>query len=176
MSKENLKTLFKTILRNQAFQLFVGAILAYSRYFLFPSMINHTVPTLRRFVLDFIVFNLVREATSYYIHRAFHHRIFYKHVHKQHHQWTSTIALAAIYCHPIEHLVLNIFPLIVGPALMSSHNLTTFIWIGYVILETNLVHCGYQLPFTFISPVFHDFHHLKYAVFILKFYLIFKYI
>ena len=66
-----------------------------------------------------------------------------------------------MYAHPLENYVSNILPVLLGPVIMNSHNLSTYIWMAYVILETISAHSGYQFPLNPISPVFHDFHHLK---------------
>ncbi|XP_017489084.1 PREDICTED: fatty acid hydroxylase domain-containing protein 2-like [Rhagoletis zephyria] len=127
-------------------------------------MVNRRVPTVGRLVVDLVAFNLLREASLYYIHRGFHHPAVYQYVHKVHHQWQTPVALTAIYCHPVEHLGQNLLPVLLGPAVMGSHNLVAYLWIGYVIFESVYLHCGYQLPGCPISPVFHDFHHLKFNV------------
>lgn len=48
--------------------------------------------------------------------RFLHHRRLYKYIHKKHHEWTAPIAVTAIYCHPLEHLLSNILP----PALVRD--------------------------------------------------------
>jgi fatty acid hydroxylase domain-containing protein 2 len=73
----------------------------------------------------------------------------------------APIALTAAYAHPIEHVFSNIIPVIVGPLVMGSHLITTWIWILWVTSETLTAHSGYHLPFLPVSPEAHDFHHLK---------------
>lgn len=141
--------------------------------------LNQTqVPTLTRFLVEWAVFILVREVLFYYSHRVLHSSLLYKYIHKRHHEWQTPVALTAIYCHPLEHLISNVFPAVIGlfsmsvnifllfllfplgPVLMHSHNLVSYVWLMYVILLTLNDHCGYHFPWTF-TPLFHDYHHLK---------------
>ena len=161
-------TLVRQVLINQFLQLLVSLVIIPGRAYLFPGMVNRHVPTVGRLVVDLVAFNLLREASLYYIHRGFHHPAVYQYVHKVHHQWQTPVALTAIYCDPVEHLGQNLFPVLLGPAVMGSHNLVAYLWIGYVIFESVYLHCGYQLPGCPISPVFHDFHHLKYVFVFVK--------
>ena len=158
---KDLNRLVKQVLINQI----LGAIMGFSFHFLrrnnilFPQP-STQIPTISRFITEWISFILIREVLFYYTHRLCHHGNLYRHIHKRHHEWQTPIALAAIYCHPIEHAIVNFFPVIIGPFLMRSHILVENIWLLYTVLLTLNDHCGYHFPWS-LSPVFHDFHHLK---------------
>lgn len=124
-----------------------------------PSV--HTLPTFSRVLLELGVFIVIEEIGFYYSHRLVHHRKIYKHIHKKHHEWIAPIAVVAIYCHPFEHLLSNMLPLVLGPTIMGSHVATTWLWYGLAIFNTLNTHSGYHFPF-FPSPEGHDFHHLKF--------------
>ena len=112
VTTNNLSKLLRQIISNHVFFtiLSFGLICIKHHY----TDIQRNVPSLSRFVLEWLVFILVREVLFYYSHRALHHPSIYKYVHKQHHEWQTPIALTAIYCHPIEHFVSNMFPVIIG--------------------------------------------------------------
>jgi len=124
-----------------------------------PSL--QELPTLNEVMRDMVVFLLIEEVVAYYTHRLFHHRLFYKRFHKKHHEWTAPVALAAIYCHPLEHAISNLIPPSLGPGLMKSHLVTTWLWYTVMVIITLSDHSGYHLPFA-PSPEAHDYHHLKF--------------
>jgi len=72
------------------------------------------LPSVPTAVASFVFFLVCREVSFYYSHRLLHHPSIYKYIHKKHHTWTSPVAIAATYAHPLEHVISNIFPLILG--------------------------------------------------------------
>jgi sterol desaturase/sphingolipid hydroxylase (fatty acid hydroxylase superfamily) len=58
----------------------------------------------------------------YWMHRLMHKPMFYKPIHSIHHLWVHTEAYSAFDCHPIEHILCNLLPLITG-AYISRINL-----------------------------------------------------
>ena len=151
----------KVILFNQ---FAVGVPMAFLSYFIkklkgFPENFRE-VPSFEKVLLDLFVCILVDEIGFYYSHRLFHNKFFYKHVHKQHHLWTSPIAITATYCHPLEHILSNVLPVAGGSVIMQSHISVTWLWLAIATLTTLNNHSGYHLPFSHSSE-FHDFHHLK---------------
>ena len=94
--------------------------------------------------------------------RLLHHPRIYKYIHKVHHEWTAPISITAVYAHPIEHLISNVFPVLMGPLMMGSHIATAWLWFSLAIMTTLVSHCGYHLPLL-PSPEAHDYHHQKYV-------------
>ncbi|EYC31917.1 hypothetical protein Y032_0003g1306 [Ancylostoma ceylanicum] len=62
---------------------------------------------------------IIEEIGFYYSHRLFHHPKIYKYIHKIHHEWTAPVSITSIYCHPIEHAMSNLAPVLLGEFSMS---------------------------------------------------------
>lgn len=120
------------------------------------------LPTFHWVVFELVIFTLVEEIAFYYSHRLLHHPMFYKHIHKMHHEWTAPIGVTSIYAHPIEHIFSNMIPPIAGPLLTGAHIATAIMWFTLALVSTTVSHCGYHFPFL-PSPEAHDFHHLKFV-------------
>jgi fatty acid hydroxylase domain-containing protein 2 len=52
-----------------------------------------------RLIFDLLGVINFYEIGFYYSHRMLHHRWFYKHVHKIHHEWTAPVSTMTFYCH-----------------------------------------------------------------------------
>jgi methylsterol monooxygenase len=59
-----------------------------------------TFPSFNRFIFDLLICLFVEEFFFYYLHRLFHSRILYRLFHRVHHEFTSPIAVGALYAHP----------------------------------------------------------------------------
>ncbi|CAO1380280.1 unnamed protein product [Diamesa tonsa] len=119
------------------------------------------LPKFHRVLFDLAICILVEEFGFYYSHRLMHTKKIYKHIHKRHHEWTSPIAITAIYCHPIEHIFSNVLPPFLGVFVCRSHIATCWLWFALALISTLVSHSGLHFP-GFPSPEAHDFHHLKF--------------
>ena len=145
----------RIVLLNQFYALLFNFI-AYS----FSSYFIHTgkLPSFNHLIYELFFFMVIEEIFFYYGHRLLHSKLFYGAIHKIHHEWTSPIGVVAIYCHPIEHIMTNIFPVLLGPLIMKSHIAVIWLWSSIAIFNAILTHSGYHLPWM-LSPEAHDYHH-----------------
>jgi len=123
-----------------------------------PSL--YPLPSIFTVILTCFISDHIFDIFNYIVHRILHHRLLYKHIHKMHHAYNSTIAISAIYSHPIEHIFSHLIPLALLLIIMRSHIATSWIHITAFIIWSTIAHSGYHLPFL-NSPEFHDFHHVK---------------
>jgi fatty acid hydroxylase domain-containing protein 2 len=111
----------------------------------------------------FIISVIFEEIGFYYTHRLLHTKYLYNYIHKIHHKWVYPIAISAIYCHPIEYIISNLFPGIIGTILYSRNGTVNYsyflVWNIIAILNTIYAHSGYNFGNNHIYPK-HFYHHL----------------
>ncbi|XP_054720635.1 fatty acid hydroxylase domain-containing protein 2-like [Uloborus diversus] len=122
---------------------------------------GQSIPKWHRFIFDIVAQILTEEVLFYYSHRCLHNPLFYRRYHKKHHEWISPIAVGAIYCHPVEHLLSNLLPTFAGSVVIGCHATSLWAWLAYATFYGVVVHSGYHLPFT-PTPEFHHYHHQKF--------------
>jgi 4,4-dimethyl-9beta,19-cyclopropylsterol-4alpha-methyl oxidase len=79
-----------------------------------------------------VVYLLVQDYVTYWIHRVLHTRWVYRKVHRVHHEFAAPFGFVAQYAHWVDVLLLSV-PCMVGPAIVPCH-MTTF-WLYFVILQ-----------------------------------------
>lgn len=95
-----------------------------------------TIPT-----WECIIMYVLHGVAFYYIHKLFHYPDLYRRFHYIHHEFNEVQPYAAMYCHPVEHALCNVFPVLLGPMVFGSG--VTFIryWIGLATLVSVHSHC-----------------------------------
>lgn len=120
------------------------------------------MPSTWDLISNLAVFVVVEEFLFYYSHKLLHRPSIYKHIHKIHHQFTAPFGIAAVYAHPVEHFLSNMFPISMGPFICGSHPVIVSLWTCLAILNTMTAHSGYLLP-GMPDSTFHDWHHMKFT-------------
>jgi methylsterol monooxygenase len=107
----------------------------------------HILPHFHVVLIESYLCLLIHEITFYVSHRILHHKIFYKRFHKIHHEWTTSVATVALYCHPFEYLIADLWPAMAGPLVTGCHITTMWAWLSVLLVGTLADHSGYHLPF-----------------------------
>jgi sterol desaturase/sphingolipid hydroxylase (fatty acid hydroxylase superfamily) len=124
-------------------------------------ILDFSVPfSLSRLVPSLIYSTCIAEALFYVIHRLLHTRFLYRHVHSIHHRWIHPIPLVASYCHPLEHLFLNLFPITLGPILFRMDPITLMVWLIMCVVNTLVAH----LPANLSHHKHHTQRNVKYGI------------
>ena len=110
------------------------------------------------------------DCVFYWGHRLLHTPFFYKLIHKFHHKSYNVITLSAVYVHPVEYVLGNALPSLIGLFIFKRrvHAVSFLNWINVRMLETHEGHSGIELPFSPFGVLpfstggeYHSFHHEK---------------
>ncbi|RME21496.1 MAG: fatty acid hydroxylase family protein [Deltaproteobacteria bacterium] len=118
------------------------------------------LPTLPRLLFDLAGLSACSIAVFYSTHRFLHRPWWMRRVHRRHHEFHTTTALASEYAHPVEFCVGNFLTLAAGVVLLTPSLASLYLYLVLAMLTVLFHHCGYALPWAPWS-VHHDWHHHK---------------
>ena len=110
-------------------------------------------------ILKLICNALLGQTIFYYLH-YWSHFILYSTIHKVHHEWKNTCAVAAAYAHPVEYVFISLPSFLLPPIITGTNWYITKIW--FMIATTHVIidHSGYNIIGG--GSLFHWKHH-KYS-------------
>lgn len=169
LHKQEMKKMLKRTLINIVI---IGpglGLLFFKLGFLRMSLDFKQLPTISEFLFQFGFCFLMADFVFYWVHRLLHHPSLYQYWHKTHHESKNTVAMSALYVHPVEYILADGLTSALGIMLMgtATHEIvlyTFILWQGCSNIDD---HCGYDFPWMFTkifpwsaSNVFHNYHHL----------------
>ena len=123
------------------------------------------LPSLSTALAQLLACMAVEDTLFYWLHRLLHHRLLYRHLHKQHHEFKANVGWAGVWFNPAEEAI-NVVPFAVGPLALGVHLAVLLAWVVLRITELVDAHSGYELPwspwelFSFQGGADrHEFHH-----------------
>jgi sterol desaturase/sphingolipid hydroxylase (fatty acid hydroxylase superfamily) len=92
----------------------------------------------------------------YFIHRLLHTRFLWRHIHYIHHSYINTNPYATFYAHPVEHLMLNLMSVLIGPYMFPSNTILLRVWLHAGTINSIISHNSSGNSGVMES---HDIHH-----------------
>ena len=118
------------------------------------------LPGLLQLFTELILLALTAMVFFYTTHRLLHRRWWMKRVHRLHHEFKTTTAMASEYAHPVEFCIGNFGTLAVGIVIFAPSLATIYLFALLSLLQILIHHGGYALPWApWALP--HDWHHYR---------------
>jgi len=126
------------------------------------------LPDSKTLFLNIVFCMICEDLTFHCTHRFLHWNKIYPYFHKIHHAHKQPVSFAAENAHPVEFVLGNMIPLMMGGIILGPHMhmYTGLLWGVVRILETHDTHSGYEFPFSPFALIpfsatgpYHDYHH-----------------
>jgi methylsterol monooxygenase len=92
-------------------------------------------------LLQLMFYVFVMDVSFYGLHRLMHYRSFYTVIHKRHHEFIHPVSMVALYAHPVEHVFVNLFPIMLGPMMWAPSLAVAYLLvIGSTVNTVMLAH------------------------------------
>lgn len=105
-------------------------------YYLYPYLqrlgmhpLDAQLPSVQNIFFTFCLAYLVNCFGFYWAHRTFHAKALYAYFHKQHHEFSGSIGIAAEHAHPVEQVFANMLPTLGGVVFRGTHPLIFCVWL-----------------------------------------------
>lgn len=118
----------------------------------FPILFSTTI--INRWLLSYFFMDFM----FYILHRLFHISYLYP-FHKKHHRVKSNLPIAAMYCSPLEAILVDTLPTSIGPLIFGMKMTEMCIWFSCMAMHSLILHSNWK--FGFVNPNHHIIHHQK---------------
>ena len=140
-------------------QWFVGPCFVFGLYQTGWQPVDPTLATRPVSACGYLVtYYLVLCLSFYAIHRLAHstticNGFLWRKIHVLHHTYTVTAPCGAFYCHPLEHIGINLVPVLLGPLCLPADLVTVRVWFALCTISSVVAHHGATGP--------HGIHHRR---------------
>lgn len=104
-------------------------------------------------IMSLLILNPLFAVLHYGVHQV---PYLHKTIHRVHHRLHVPQGAGAIYAHWIEHILVNLLPVVLGPIILQTNYLTNLLFIVFVSSETVLGHTAFTE-----GSSRHVLHHMK---------------
>eukprot|EP00534_Pseudo-nitzschia_fraudulenta_P007368 CAMPEP_0201194660 /NCGR_PEP_ID=MMETSP0851-20130426/149533_1 /ASSEMBLY_ACC=CAM_ASM_000631 /TAXON_ID=183588 /ORGANISM="Pseudo-nitzschia fraudulenta, Strain WWA7" /LENGTH=362 /DNA_ID=CAMNT_0047481367 /DNA_START=83 /DNA_END=1169 /DNA_ORIENTATION=+ len=126
-------------------------------------------PSTSKNIQDIMTLTVIHEFLFFQAHKMMHSYPFLYQYHKVHHEYKMNNTLAAQHNHPVDYILSIAGPAVLSLALVpSSHTISQFQWILWLLWANLDDHVGYAFPWSPVrwfpgsaSTDEHEFHHSK---------------
>ncbi|MDG1478586.1 MAG: sterol desaturase family protein [Myxococcota bacterium] len=119
------------------------------------------LPGLLALLMDLAGMSVASILWFYVSHRFLHRPWWMKNVHRVHHEFRTSTAMASEYAHPVEFIFGSFGTLSIGVVLMTPSLPALYLYAVLALTTVLAHHSGYALPWMSWS-VHHDWHHFRF--------------